>query len=155
MAFKMKGPSLLKMVSALKNKTDKNTATKIATPMDKELDESGVDLRLKNPKGPVENSVAKDKIPPSVEEATKTNYKESKSKGTQNVKTNATNLNKLNDIEDKISFIKEDLFNERITKKEANKKIKELEKNAEFFRNKHVQSQEKYSDLEKYDDDRG
>ena len=59
MAFKMKGPSLLKMVSALKNKTDKNTATKIATLMDEELDSPGVDLRLKNRKGPVENSVLK------------------------------------------------------------------------------------------------
>jgi len=81
----------------------------------------------------------KDKIPSSVEETTKTDYKKSKSEGTQNVITNASNREKLNDIEDKISFIKEDLFQGRITHREANKRIKELEKSAKLFREKHLQ----------------
>ena len=98
MAFKMKNPSLLKMVSALKKE-----------------------------------------IPENIKASTKTDYKKSKSKGTQNVLTNTTNLRKLNDIEDKISFIKEDLFNERITNREANKRIKELKKSEKLFRKKHFQ----------------
>jgi len=116
MAFKMKGPSLLKMVSALKKE-----------------------------------------IPENIKASTRTDYKKSKSEGTQNVRTNTTNLEKLNDIEDKISFIKEDIFQERITNREGNKKIKELEEKAEFFREKvkKEQDQSKYSDLEQYDDDRG
>jgi negative regulator of sigma E activity len=119
MAFKMSGPSLLKMVSALKKE-----------------------------------------IPENIKASTRTDYKESKSKGKQNVITNTSNLQKLNDIEDKISFIKEDLFQGRITNREANKRINELKQSAKLFREKHKkdlekeQDQSKYSDLERYDDDR-
>ena len=120
MAFKMRGPSLLKMVSALKKE-----------------------------------------IPENIKASTRTDYKKSKSKGTQNVLTNTTDTQKLIDIEDKISFIKEDLFQERITNREANKRIKNLEEKAEFFREKIEKSkktkpdQAKFSDLEEHDDDRG
>ena len=119
MAFKMKRPSLLKMVSALKKE-----------------------------------------IPENIKASTRTDYKESKSKGTQIVRTNTTNLEKLTDIEDKISFIKEDVFQGRITNREANKRINELKQSAKLFREKHKkdleqkQDQSKYSDLEQYDDDR-
>ena len=100
-------------------------------------------------------SALKKEIPENIKASTRTDYKKSKSEGKQNVLTNTTNLEKLNDIEDKISFIEEDLFQGRITNREANKRIKELEKSAELFRKKHLQGQEKYSDLEQYDDDRG
>jgi len=105
---------------------------------------------------PMQNVSAplKKEIPEDIKASTRTDYKKSKSEGTQNVRTNTTNLEKYNDIEDKISFIKEDLFQGRITNREANKRIKELEKASKLFREKHLQGQEKYSDLEKYDDDR-
>ena len=98
MAYKMNGPSLLKMVSALKKE-----------------------------------------IPEHIKSSTKTDYKKSKSEGTQNVLTNTTNLEKYDDIEDKISFIKEDLFQGRITNREANKRINELKQSSKLFRGKHLQ----------------
>ena len=108
MAFKMSGPSLLKMVSALKKE-----------------------------------------IPENIKASTRTDYKESKSKGKQNVRTNTTNLQKLNHIEDKIDFIKEDLFQGRITNREANKRINELKQSAKLFRKKHKEDLEKEQDQSK------
>lgn len=84
-------------------------------------------------------SALKKEIPKNIKASTRTDYKESKSKGTQNVITNASNREKLNDIEDKISFIKEDLFQGRITNREANKRINELKKSEKLFRKKHLQ----------------
>ena len=145
MAFKMKGFPMIQGASPAKN---------YKNPQDYKVFNMG-----NKPDGPL-----KKEIPENIKASTRTDYKKSKSKGTQNVITNASNREKLNDIEDKISFIKEDVFQGRTTNREANKRIKELKKSEKLFREKHLQDikksknnkpdQSKFSDLEKYDDDK-